>query len=136
MTLVLSALAVTLGFSKALTFQIAGFRPLAGLEARDLAAPETIEDLTAARFLQERDQVQVEILRDMTLGELIRLYQLAEQPHVRRQIAAQEGVPVLPDSHPLEKGKSYRITLTPPAPPAEGVEPPAATPALAAGGAP
>lgn len=132
----LGLLALAFAVSETLTFRIAGFKPLARLDAGALAAPEAIEDLAAARFLEERDRVQVEILRDMTLGEFVRLYQLSEQPHVRRQIAAQDGASALPDSHLLKKGRRYQITLTLPAPPAEGTEPAAAPPRPVAGGTP
>jgi hypothetical protein len=104
-TTLLAALAIVIAVSETLTFRVAGFRPLARLEARDLLAPEAIEDLAAARFLEERNHLEVEILRDMTLRDFVRLYQLAEQPHIRRQIVAQDGAPTLPDSHVLKKGK-------------------------------
>src|SRR6185436_8298308 len=109
-TVLLGLVALAFAVSEKLTFWIAGFKPLARLEAKALAAPEAIEDLAAARFLEERDRVEVEILRDMTLGEFLRLYQLSEQSHVRRQIAAQDGATTLPDSHLLKKGQRYQIT--------------------------
>lgn len=96
-----------------LAFRIAGYKPLARLEARTLDEAPELDDRQMPRFLDERDRVELEVPRDMTLRELLRLYQLAELPHVRQQIAKQEGLPRLEDNHPLKKGKRYRIELTP-----------------------
>lgn len=107
-------LAVALAVWDGLAFRIAGYKPLAHLEARDLDEPASLDDRQAPRFLEDRDHLELEVPRDMPLGELLRLYQLGEMRHIRQQIAKQEGAPDLPDDHPLKKGKRYRITLTPP----------------------
>ena len=110
----LTLIAAAVAFWDGLAFRVAGFKPLAHLEASALDEPAELDDREAPRFLAERDRVELEVPRDMPAGELLRLYQLAELPHIRRQIAQQEGVPRLEDGYVLKKGRRYKITLTPP----------------------
>ena len=111
---VLVLISAAVALRDGLAFLVAGFKPLSHLEASVLDEPPGLDDHEAPRFLAERDHVDLEVPRDMPAGELLRLYQLAELPHIRRQIAQQESIPRLEDGYVLRKGKHYKITLTPP----------------------
>ncbi len=93
-------------------FRVAGYRPLQPIHASQIDEPASLDDRDAPRFLAERNAVEVEVPRDMPLVDFLRLYQL-ELPHVRRQIAEQEGVAALDDGAVLLAGRRYRLSLTP-----------------------
>jgi len=110
---VLLLLALVVGVQQDLAYRIAGFRPLRPIVAKELDEPERPDDREAPRFLTERNEIEITVPREMPLGEFLRLYQLRELAHVRRQIAKQEGVPQIDDDHLLRQGHRYKITLTP-----------------------
>lgn len=107
----LVALALAIGLVPGLAHRIAGFEPLSDLDPAAIDQPFELDDREAPRFLASRDLVELEVPRDMEVGDLLRLYQI-ELPHVRRQIAEQEGVATLPDGYRLRAGDVYRIRLT------------------------
>jgi hypothetical protein len=111
---VLVLLALLVGLWDDFAFRIAGFKPFGPVRAEDIDEPTELDDREAPRFLAERNEIEIRVPRDMSAGEFLRLYQLGEFVHVRRQIAKKEGIPELRDDHRLRKGRVYRITLTPP----------------------
>jgi len=111
---ILSMLAVVVLFKPDLVLRLSGFSPLTELKASSLDKVSAPDDTEAPTFLAQRNEVEVVAPRDMTLKELLSLYHMAEFPHIRHQIAEQEGARTLPDSHLLHQGKRYKITLTPP----------------------
>jgi hypothetical protein len=117
-TLLLAALALTIGFGGDLAYRIAGFKPFRPLDTKSLDRPLELDDRDSPRFLAQRNEIQVEVPRDMTAGEFLRLLQFDDYAHVRREIARQEGIDQLQDSTLLRQGRRYTLRLTPPA---EGV---------------
>lgn len=105
--------AVVLAASPGLAARLAGLSRLAEPDVATLDRPADADDREAPRFLAERDRVVVEVPREMTAGELLRLVQL-DFPHVRRQIAEQLGVETLALDRPLAAGTRFEVTLTPP----------------------
>lgn len=97
------------------TLQLAGVRPLGKLDPKALDEPFAVDDREAPQFLQERNQVELSVPRDMTVGELLRLYPI-DFVHVRAEIAKQLGITpgALTDTTRLHKGQRLRLTLTPP----------------------
>ena len=95
-------------------FWITGFKPLSHLDGSELDASPQWDDREAPRFLAERNQVEIIVPRDMSVGELLRLYQLAAFPRVRHEIAEQEGVETVSDAYLLHQGRRLRVQLTPP----------------------
>jgi hypothetical protein len=94
--------------------RLAGLARLREPAVAALDAPGDADDREAPRFLSRRDRLTLVVPRDMAAGELLRLYQI-DFPHVRRQIARQEGLAALPVDHRLAAGARYEVTLTPPA---------------------
>lgn len=111
---ILAALAVTILARPDLVFRLSGFSPLVELKASSLDKVAAPDDTEAPAFLAQRNEVELVVPRDMTVNELLSLYHMAEFPHIRRQIAEQEGGRTLPDGHPLHQGRRYKVTLTPP----------------------
>lgn len=105
--------AVLLAASPGLAPRLAGLSRLAEPDVAALDRPADADDREAPRFLAERDRVVVEVPREMTAGELLRLVQL-DFPHVRRQIAEQLGAETLELDRPLAAGARFEVTLTPP----------------------
>ncbi len=97
-----------------LAHTVAGFKPFGEVDPGKIDEPASVDDRDAPRFLAERNRVEVEVPREMTVQDLLRLYQI-DFPHVRRQIAEQEGVETLADDAVLAAGRRYVLTLTPPA---------------------
>ena len=116
--LILAPLGAVVLFSPDLARTVAGFKPFGEVDPGKIDEPASVDDRDAPRFLAERNRVEVEVPREMTLQELLRLYQI-DFPHVRRQIAEQEGAESLADDTVLAAGRRY---VVPPPPPAE--EPP------------
>ena len=114
-TLLLVALALAVGLGGELAYKIAGFKPLRPPDTKTLDRPPELDDRESPRFLAQRNQVQVEVPRDMTAGEFLRLLQFEDFAHVRREIARQEGLDRLEDGTLLRQGRRYTIPLTPPA---------------------
>lgn len=110
---VAAAVVVALAASGTLAPRLAGLARLGEPDVAALDRPADADDREAPRFLAERDRVVVEVPREMTAGELLRLVQL-DFPHVRRQIAAQLGVDALPLDRRLPAGARFEVTLTPP----------------------
>lgn len=111
--LILAALALAL--LPNLAHKIAGYKPLGPVEVASLDKGAASDDRETPRFLRERNLITVEVPFDMTVGELLRLYQI-DFEHIRRELAEQEGQQTpLADSYSLVAGKSYRLSLTPPA---------------------
>jgi hypothetical protein len=108
-----AAAAVALAASGTLAPRLAGLARLGEPDVAALDRPADTDDREAPRFLAERDRVVVEVPREMTAGELLRLVQL-DFPHVRRQIARQLGVDTLPLDRRLSAGARFEVTLTPP----------------------
>lgn len=111
---ILILLGLTLLFWRGLGPSLAGYKPLKTLDAQEIDEPSTADERDAPRFLAERNQLELEVPRDMPAGELLRLYQI-DFPHIRRQIAEQEGIANLTNDHLLAKGRRFTLTLTPPA---------------------
>jgi hypothetical protein len=111
---ILFVLAVVVLVRPDLVFRLSGFSPLAELKASSLDKVTAPDDTEAPAFLAQRNEVDLVVPRDMTVKELLSLYHMAEFPHIRHQIAKQDGVQALPDNHLLHQGKRYKITLTPP----------------------
>jgi hypothetical protein len=107
--------AVAVLASRAGTFALVGFRPLQTLDARAIEAPFQADGREVSRFLEQRNRVELTVPRAMTVGELVRLYQL-DFAHVRTQIARQIGSDPakLTDATPLRQGQRLSLTLTPP----------------------
>ena len=99
---------------RGLAYRVAGFQPFGTIGADGIDEPAALDERDAPRFLAQRNRLDLEVPRDMTLIELLRLYQI-DFPHVRRQIAEQEGTAALADDAPLSAGQIYNLTLTPPA---------------------
>lgn len=112
--LVLAALGLVVFFAPGLTSRIAGYKPLATVGPGEIDDPTSFDERAAPRFFAERNQLELTVPRDMTLAELLRLYQI-DFPHVRRQIAEQKGVESLADGDPIAEGERFRLALTPPA---------------------
>ena len=98
-------------------WDLAGYKPLKPISAAEIDDPSAFDERDAPRFFAERNVVDLEVPRQMTVGELLRLYQI-DFPHVRRQLAEQKGVVRIKDDDVLAAGERLRLTLTPPA---EGV---------------
>jgi hypothetical protein len=97
-------------------YDLVGFKPLHAPSARDLDEPAAPDDRKMPQFLAERNEVRVTVREATTLADFLRVNQLAELPHVRREIARAEGAADdLPDDHLLAAGKTYVLHLTPPA---------------------
>lgn len=116
MRLILAALllvlALGLAVSERFALFVSGYRPLATPSIDALDAGATPDDRLAPRLLAERNQVELTVPWDTTVGELVDLYQI-DLPHVRRQIAEQAGVDRVTDGHPLEQGTVFSLDLTP-----------------------
>lgn len=110
---ILTVLGLVLLFSRDLAYWVAGYRPLGTLGPQEIDEPAALDERDAPRFLAERNQLEVEVPREMAVGEFLRLYQI-DFPHIRRQLAEQEGLSSLPDDHLLQKGRRLKLTLTPP----------------------
>jgi hypothetical protein len=94
-------------------FQISGFRPLKPLDIEKLDKHAGGGDILPTSFFSERNTLEVEVPRDMSLRQFLDEYDL-DLPHMRRQIAQQKGHSGrLPDSHRLTKGERFTIELTP-----------------------
>jgi hypothetical protein len=78
----------------------------------ELDSPPEPDDREAPRFLAERNEVELVVPRDMSVDELVHIYQI-DFPHVLAQIAEAEGLDSPSRSHRLRAGARYRITLTP-----------------------
>lgn len=100
-----------------LAHRVAGYKPLVPPGPELIDDPPPFDEGAALRFFEERNEIDLTVPRDMTAGELLRLYQI-DFPHVRRQIAQARGDQILSDRALLRRGERYHITLTPPA---EGV---------------
>lgn len=94
-------------------FFLAGFQPLGTPSTRELDELAKFEDHSAKPFFDDRNRVEVTVPRPMTAKEFLELY-LIDQPHIRDEIARQEGWQDVADSAMLEQGRTYVITLTPP----------------------
>lgn len=112
--LALLALALGAFFARDLTWAVAGYKPLKTAGPEHIDEPAAFDERAAPRFFAERNELELVVPRDTTLGELLRLYQI-DFPHVRRQIAAQKGVDAVGDDAVIMAGERFRLTLTPPA---------------------
>jgi hypothetical protein len=111
---VLLVLALVVFFAPGLTSELAGYKPLGTIGPEEIDEPSSFDERAAPRFFAERNQVELVVPRDTTLGELLRLYQV-DFPHVRRQIAEQKGVENMDDGDRIAEGERFELTLTPPA---------------------
>ncbi len=109
-TLLILALAVA--WQGDATLKVAGLRPLGHARVADLDDPPKTDESSETRLLEERDALEIVAPRDMTAGDLLRLYQLDQFPHIQLQIATQLKLAAWVDGHPLKKGQRFRITLT------------------------
>lgn len=112
LAVLLLVLALALALSERLALLASGYRPLGTPSVAALDAGADPDDRRAPRFLAERNRVEVVVPREMTVGELLDLYQI-DLPHVRRQIAEQEEVERADDGHPLAEGTVLVLELTP-----------------------
>ena len=96
-----------------LAYRLAGVAPLGEPSVEDLDTLSGSEDRQAQIFFGDRNQVEVTVPRTMTVDEFLALY-LIDQPHIRQEIAAQEGKPEVRDETILQEGKTYTLSLTPP----------------------
>jgi hypothetical protein len=87
-----------------------GFTPLADPIDAPLSSPEQSAPVEA--FLGERDVLELEVDRVMTVEEMLDRYRI-DFPHVRRQLERQLNVPHLADGDSLPEGRRFRILLTP-----------------------
>ena len=110
---VLLVLALAVALWPDAAFVLSGLQPLGTPSMEELDELAEFEDHSAKPFFDERNRVEVTVPRSMTAKELLELY-LIDQPHVRDEIARQEGWPTLADDARLEAGRTYSITLTPP----------------------
>ena len=98
-----------------LAHQLAGYKPLTPPGPEQIDHPPPFDEGAAMRFFAERNAVELTLPRDMTVAEVLRLYQI-DFPHVRRQISEQrEGGTTVRDRDVLKRGERYLLTLTPPA---------------------
>lgn len=94
-------------------FRLAGLQPLGTPSMAELDELAGFEDQSVKPFFDERNRVEVTVPRSMPAQEFLELY-LIDQPHVRDEIAEQEGWATIGDSAMLQEGRTYSITLTPP----------------------
>ena len=113
-SLLLVALALAITVFPGLARWFSGLRLLGVPDVAALDDPSRVQDSGTTRFFSERDQVEVTIHRDMTVGELLLLYQLHGHAHIRRQMADQLAVKELDDAVPLAGGTVFTLNLTPP----------------------
>ncbi len=111
---VLAALAMVILYGPKTALLISGYRPLGTVTAAGLDELPQVEGAGTTEFFKKRNQIELEVPRDMQAGELLELYQLHAFPHVREEIADQLGAGGLPDATELSKGQQFTITLTPP----------------------
>ena len=107
----LLTLAGLIAASPNVAFEIAHFRPLKSLDVDKLETHKSRLEGTTS-FFAERNEIEVRVPEDMTVGDLLTLYSI-DLPEIRQQIARQEGVKELPDSHVLSAGSSFTFFLTP-----------------------
>lgn len=110
----LLALALVVFFAPGLASRVAGYKPLGTIGPEEIDEPSAFDERAAPRFFAERNRVELVVPRTMTLGELLRLYQI-DFPHVRRQIAEQRGVERMDDGDRIAEGERFELALTPPA---------------------
>lgn len=113
---VLCVLALGVAWQGDATLKVAGLRPLGHARVADLDDPPNTDESSESRLLEERDTLEIVAPRDMTAGDLLRLYQLDQFPHIQLQIATQLKIAAWADGQPLKKGDRFRITLTDPRP--------------------
>ncbi len=106
-------LAVVLFFSRGTALFLAGLQPLDQPAVHQLDKLSEAGDRSAKRFFDQRNELEVTVPRTMAAGEFLRLY-LIDLPHVRRQIAVQEGLGQIDEETMLQEARVYRLTLTPP----------------------
>jgi len=71
-------------------------------------------DILPTSFFSERNTLEVEVQKNMTLHDFLVQNNIDDMPHVQRQIAQQKNViGLLPGSHRLTKGERFTIDLTP-----------------------
>lgn len=113
----LCVLALAVAWQGDATLKIAGLRPLGHARVGDLDDPPNTDESSESRLLEERDTLEIVAPRDMTAGDLLRLYQLDQFAHIQLQIATQLKIAAWSDGQSLKKGDRFRITLTDPRPP-------------------
>jgi hypothetical protein len=96
--------------SKGLFRAATGFTALVAPVDVPLSNPEQSTSVEA--FLRQRDVLEFEVDRVMTVEEMLDRYRI-DFPHVRRQLERQLNVPHLADGDSLPKGRHFRILLTP-----------------------
>jgi hypothetical protein len=94
---------------------LAGLQPLGEPSVEELDSLTKFDDHTAKPFFDDRNQLEVTVPRTMEAKEFLSLY-LIDQVHIRNEIAQQEGWQEIADKTMLQEGRTYKITLTPPAP--------------------
>lgn len=112
LVVLLLALALALAVSERFALLLSGYRPLAAPSVAALDAGADPDDRRAPRLLAERNRVELRVPWEMTIGDLVELYQL-DQPHVRRQIAEQAGAEPGDRGHQLAAGEVFVVELTP-----------------------
>ncbi len=95
-------------------FEIATFSPLKAPSTDKLEHSEK-GDYPPTSFFRERNTLEVEVPRDMSVNDFIKLYQL-NMSDIRAKITQQMGN----DNTPLKAGQRFTINLTPPAAGASG----------------
>jgi hypothetical protein len=109
--ILLSLIVILVSDPKYVFEEVASFRRLKAPSVDQLdQLPETL-NLDPGPFWDERNTLEVEVPRDMSLREFLKLYQI-NMPHVRQQLAQQIDKPIT-DSHRLKAGERFTIDLTP-----------------------
>ena len=112
------ALLVLLGLallSPGMVVRLTGLPPLGQPSPEALDQLARVDNHDSPMFFDARNRLEVEVPRAMTAEDFLDLY-LIDQPHIRAEIAQQEGWPSFQESAILEPGTAYTITLTPPKP--------------------
>lgn len=110
--ILLIVLAIGLALSESVALFLSGFRPLETPSVAALDDPRQLDNREGPRLLDERNRVELVVPRSITVGDLLDLYQI-DFPHVREQIAEQEGLATVTDDYRLEEGHTFVLELTP-----------------------
>jgi len=112
--IILCLISINLIIKPGYVFQVSGFRPLKPLDIEKLDKHAGGGDILPTSFFSERNTLEVEVQKNMTLHDFLVQNNIDDMPHVQRQIAQQKNViGLLPGSHRLTKGERFTIDLTP-----------------------
>jgi len=113
LSIILLSLSIIFLFKPEYVFEIASFSPIKRPPIDKLEHPEK-GDYQPSSFFRDRNTLEVEVPRNMSLGDFLDLYQI-NMPHIRREIAQQMDKDSLNDKTVFKAGQRFIINLTPPA---------------------